>query len=349
MKLSPKHIALSAVILTTFLSGHALSATVDLTNKIYATYGDANSYSLPLNSLEVMSGPGQIDLFTKLGLGANGQLTNTAGMDSAFDTPQANNIPGFRMTASNEPGGIQGSWDRNGWWDSQLSALNSALDFAKNSMVFFFANNETGNGDNLAAWARVELTKISTNSLVGRFDMTNDADKNGVSNFMTPLGDGVLMGDVNSYASSGAAPGVADFLRSGGLVCLSGGAVVDCSQAHDQEIQHNLGGDRAAYAVVVPELDALIASLLIGNADLSDYALHVEYRLGCGSEGLFPQVRQGNGTECDPNYALNGGDEKVFLGTQLASNHNAPEPGSAALLALGMIGAALARRRLHAA
>lgn len=347
MKSLSKKIAFSATLLSALISGHSFAATVDLTNKGYVTYGDANSYSLPLNGLEVLAGPGQIDLFTKLGLGANGQLGNgVAGMDDAFDTPQADTISGFRMSAANEPGALQGSWDRNGSWDSQLSSLNTMLNFNLNSMVFFFANNETGSGDNLAAWARVELTRISTNSSLGIFDMTNDADKNGTGGYgPPPVGGGVLMGNVGNYTTSNNAPTVADFLMSGGAVCLNAGVIVDCSQPHDQTVQHNLGGDRAAYAVVVPELDALIAGLLANNADLSDYALHVDYRLGCGPEGSFPQVPQGGGTECDPNYALNGGDEKVFLGTQLARNNNVPEPGSAMLVGLGLIGAALIRRR----
>ncbi len=339
----------AAFLASAFLAAPAAAATIDLTNKGYVTYGDANSYSLPLNNLEVMAGPGHIDLYTKLGLGANGQLGNgIAGMDNAFDTPQANNIPGFRMDATNEPDGLQaGGWDRNGWWDSTLAALNTSLDLTHNSMVFFFANNETGNGDNLAAWARVELTRISTGDLLGRFDMTNDPKNLGVMGYgPPPIGGGVLMGDVTAYTSDGAAPGLADFLMSGGKVCLAGGIIVSCADPHDQEVQHNLGGDRAAYAVVVPELDALILQLLGGGADFSDYALHVDYRLGCGPEGAFPQVPQGNNTECDPDYALNGGDEKVFLGSQ-ALRQNVPEPASILLIGLGLLGMGLMRRRFQ--
>lgn len=106
MKPFSNSIIFSTMFLSSLVSGQAFSATVDLTNKGYVTYGDANSYSLPLNGLEVMAGPGQIAAFTKLGLGANGQLGNTAGMDDAFDTPQANNIPGFRTSTSPEPGGV---------------------------------------------------------------------------------------------------------------------------------------------------------------------------------------------------------------------------------------------------
>ena len=70
MKLSSKKVALSLTLISALISGHSVAATVNLTNKGYVTYGDANSYSLPLNGLEVKSGPGQIALFTKLGLGA---------------------------------------------------------------------------------------------------------------------------------------------------------------------------------------------------------------------------------------------------------------------------------------
>ena len=330
----------------------AAAPTIDLTGAGYVTYGDANSYSLPVNGLQVMSGPGQITLFTKLGLGANGQLDNgTAGMDDAFDTPQANTINGFRMTSSNEPGSLEGAWDRNGWWDSTLSALDSAIDFSTYSMVFFFANNETGGSanDNLAAWAQVELTRISDDTSLGLFEFTNDADGDGVQGYgPPPAGGGVLGGDVTAFTSAGDAPVLADFVMSGGEVCLdASNALVDCSgPGVVASFEHNLGGDRAAYALVLPELDALIAGLLVGGADLSDYALHVQYRLGCGSDALFPTITQGANTLCDPSYALNGGDEKVFIGTQLAVV-NVPEPTSVLLLATGLIGLSALRRPKH--
>ena len=63
------------------------------------------------------------------------------------------------------------------------------------------------------------------------------------------------------------------------------------------------------------QLAEIMANLAPGES-LADYAMHVDYRLGCGPEGAFPQVPAGgNKTECDPNYATNGGSEKVFIGT----------------------------------
>ncbi|MCB1963695.1 MAG: PEP-CTERM sorting domain-containing protein [Rhodocyclaceae bacterium] len=351
-----KHLTATALLAVLPLTA-AAAPTINLNGLGYVTYGDANSYSLPLSGLNVMSGPGQIDMFTKLGLGANGQLGNgTAGMDNAYDTPQANNVEGFRMSAANEPDGVQGSWDRAGWWDTTLSALHSKLDLNLYSPVFFFANNETGGAgtDNLASWAQLELTRISDGMSLGLFEFTNDPDHDGVSGYgPPPIGGGVPQGDVTAFTSSGAAPVLADFVMSGGEVCLDAtNAIVDCSGAGVvTSAEHNLGGDRAAYALVVPELDALLASLMMNGADLTDYALHVEYRLGCGSDALFPEVPQGQGggTRCDPTYALNGGDEKVFIGTQLASiTTTLPEPSSLLLVALGLIGSAIARTQRRA-
>lgn len=331
-----------AALLTAPLFG--LAATVDLSGKGYVTYGDANTYSLPLSGLQVLSGPGQIDLFVKLGLGANGQLGNSKpGMDNAFDTPQANNVDGFRMNVGNEPGGTEGLWDRVGWWDATLAAMNSKLDLLMNSIVFFFANNETGGGSsaNLAAWARVEVSQISTSTVLGRYDMTNDIQHDGQGYGPPPVGGGVPLGNPGLYTSNGAGPFVSDFLQSGGQVCLNAFfQFTDCSGPGVViSQQHNLGGDRAAYAIVLPEMDALISTLVSApGSNLNDFAIHVQYRLGCGPElnqvgGGFPTVPVGQTTECDPNYALNGGDEKVFLGTQLLQNE-IPEPGSLALMCL---------------
>ena len=143
---------------------------------------------------------------------------------------------------------------------------------------------------------------------------------------------------------------------SGGLVCADAAGLVDCSQPHLFEFQHNLGGDRAAYAVVFPELNKqlaevidIVASNLNPGETLANYALHVDYRLGCGPEGAFPQVPAGgNKTECDPNYATNGGSEKVFIGT-LENIQAVPEPTSSALAALGLLGALGALRRRYKA
>lgn len=338
--------------MTVLASAAAQAApTVDLTGKGWATYGNGNSYSLPLNGLEVMSGPGQIDVFTKLGLGANGQLPNsTPGMDDAYDTPQANNIEGFRMGAGNEPGGgAQGWWDRDGWWDATIASINTKVDLLKEKLVFFFANNETGGAgtDNLAAWARIEITNKNT-GLIGRVELTNDADEDGISVYSPPTSpfDPRLFGDANAYLDNGNGPVLADFLQSGGAVCIDiNGLPQLCDGSEAQKVEHNLGGDRAAYAIVFPKLDAWIAQIVDNpNNNLNDYAIHVDFRLGCGPEGPFPQVSQGGNTECDGQYALNGGDEKVFLGTQLRDDVVIPAPATLALVGLGLLGIGLRRR-----
>jgi len=345
------------LLLGVLMSSQASAGTVDLSTAGFVQYGDGLSYSLPLSGLEVMSGPGQINLFTKIGLGANGQLGNgTTNMDNAYDTPQANNVSGFRMADASDPGGVQGSWDRAGWWDATVSALSGALN--GNLPVFFFANNETGsNGSllessdaSLAVWGRVEVTD-KNGLVIGRYDLTNHADNSGapVGYGPPPIGGGALFGNPLNYTSTGAQPGVADFLMSGGAVCLDASSIpVSCaSPAAVKTVQHNLGGDRAAYAVVVPELNALLEQLMLSGDDLNDYAFHMDVRLGCGSEGNFPGTTANNGRfDCSGAYALNGGDEKIFIGT-LDLIQKVPEPGSLLLVAGALLGLALSNKRKH--
>ena len=349
MKTRNNKTLIAFAISSAFFTATAGAAPVDLTGGLYMTYGDANSYSLPINGLEVMAGPGQIDVYTKLGL--QSQLSNsTPGMDDAFDTPSANNISGFRTRLSADPGGVDplNTWDRAGWWDTTLSALNSKIDLVNNSLVFFFANNETGGQDgnpNLAAWGRVELTD-STGTVIARYDLTNHGAAYGAGGVP---GTGDPMADVTPYTSTGTEPHESDFVQSGGLVCSDGVTMVDCSAPHTIEYQHNLGGDRAAYAIIFPELNRDIAQLIADGKNLADYAMHVDYRLGCGVEtnadgSSFPQVPAGNNkTQCDPNYAINGGSEKVFIGS-LQSLAYIPEPTLLSLTALGLLGGALFRR-----
>ena len=353
------HLRVLPLVLGTLVFGHASAGTVDLSTAGYVQYGDALSYSLPANGLEVMSGPGQINLFTKVGLGANGQLGNgKAGMDDAYDTPQANNVDSFRMSGQSDPGGLQGAWDRAGWWDSTVGALFGAL---KGLPIFFFANNETGsNGSlledadaSLAVWGRIEVTDAA-GTVVKRYDMTNHSDNSGdpvgygtISS--GKIGGGDLLGDPANYVSTGAAPVVADFLMSGGALCLNASGIpvaCDGSQgAVAKTVQHNLGGDRAAYAVVVPELNAYIQSLISGGENLDLYAIHLDVRLGCGAEGSFPSTTGNNGkTECNGDYALNGGNEKIFIGTADLLQP-VPEPASLLLMGGALMSLCLVRRR----
>jgi len=92
--------------------------------------------------------------------------------------------------------------------------------------------------------------------------------------------------------------------------------------------------------------------------NFDDYAIHINYRLGCGPEltkagtgsgdlGGFPTYdAPGNKTPCAENYALNGGDEKVFIGTSAAISQ-IPEPSSTLLTGLALLALGMVRRRLN--
>ena len=147
----------------------------------YVTYGDGNSYALPVNAFiydaaqgggtgpgipfYVVSTPGAIKDLTVVATGASGNPVNTnyPGADDAYPTPNGTGSSNYFSTGSvADPGGagefngITG--DAAGTWDVTLAALASFLQ--GDSPVFFFNNNQVNSGastnQNLAAWAQIK-------------------------------------------------------------------------------------------------------------------------------------------------------------------------------------------------
>ena len=358
-----KHnIVLPALLLTASLPASA--AMIDLSGIGYVTYGDFNSYSMPIAAIQagctnfntscpyyIQSGPGQISDLIVVATGASGGPVNTnfAGMDNAYATPSGVSGSNFFTTGTttdpDEVSTFTGDTDER--WDSSLLALKSFLN--GDAMTFFFNNNNLNGGfeQSLAAWAQIEVTDAA-GGRVGIFDFTNNG---GAYDLVSEGGGGTFLGDVGLYNSTGTGPLVGDnsstdYVLAGGPICINlsispGTPIpVSCSSpaAEQGPINHNLGADTAAYAVVAPELNALLAGLFaLDDATLAQYTMHIDLRLGCdpGFGTATDEICIGELSGFGKN--INNGYEQLFIGTAQLTPPRIPEPGILFLFATGLL------------
>lgn len=317
------------------LAGMASSsyAALDLTGASYVTYGDANSYALAVNQAMtgdknwyVNSTPGAIQDLVVVATGSSGGpvTTNFAGMDDAMSTPS----------------GVNGSTFFSGVWNSTLAAFTNFLD--GENALFFFNNNQVNSGaatnQNLAVWAQISLTGDGLAPVY--FDFTNQGLMFAPFNLG---GGGTLNGDPSLYNSVGAGPLAGtnlatDYVLSGGEICLNAAkAPVPCGDPSAVEtVNNNLGANQAAYAIDVPDLNTWLSAWLNGeHAGYTDFNLNL--RFGCDPSTVNPEIN------CTARSA-NNGYEQLFIGTS-TTVVQVPEPGSLALLGLGLLGLVAGLRR----
>lgn len=394
-----KHkLILAALAFGTSLGAGA--ADIDLTGLGFVQYGDAQSYSLPIANYQfgfntntgpyaIDSTPGQIQDLTVLGTGSEGVpvTTNTDGMDNAYSTPTGVSGETFFYPNLATYRGTEGTVANNldTTWDTSLAALQTFLDGEQ--MVVFFNNNQTNSTDtsdqSLAAWARVWITDAAGNVVDGStFEFTN---MDGAYNLVSLGGGGQFLGDVTTYTATGDGPGdpssfdlngATDYVLSGGQLCVATGGIlpvpvpVPCGSdptlvggdTISSAINHNLGADHVAYAILFPELNALLEALFASGTDLTNYTLHADIRLGCEALNTVPTTQGPPGFEYGTTPedswmecgiangwgdALNNGYEQIFIGTAIVPE--VPEPGSLALVALGLISLGFIARRRHSA
>jgi hypothetical protein len=340
-----------------FAAVAAQAATVDLTGLGFVTYGDAQSYSMPIANFQygfntntgpfaISSTPGQIQDLVVLGTGTESKptTTNYAGQDHAYSSPSGVSGSTYFFSSPTTNRGVTPTVNNNldSTWDSSLAALKTFL--GSSQMAVFFNNNQENSGgrtsQSLAAWARVWITDASGAVVKGStFEFTN---QDSPYNLVTAGGGGKFFGDV-SYVAPGSGPGnpdvgadqsvSTDFVLSGGPICVATGGIitipvpVPCGSdpglvggtAISSEINHNLGADHVAYTLIFPELNALLLSLFgsLTADELANFTFHADVRLGCSDTTLPVSEWMSCAVTNGFGTGLNNGYEQWFIGTAI--------------------------------
>lgn len=269
-----------------------------------------------------------------------GQNPALVQVDNNFQPPTGSTGT-FDMAPGGEPAEIFGNgqdsevdWDGDvaGRWDAKLSSIVSFLGDA--DLVFLFDNNQVGTdlSQQQFFWARLDILDGPAGGVVASYCLTS-AHTFGVF-------------DPNSNACSATFQEYTDFLNpgsfvgSGGRFCVDkttgasflpgGGAAPpsnegDCTAENGYFVSNNLGASSAEFAAFVPDLN----ENLLAWAD-AGYFMQIDFKM----------------------RGLNNGGEKLWIaGVEITDTPDepVPAPGTLALMALGLLGAAAGSRRLRKA
>ena len=147
-------------------------------------------------------------------------------------------------------------------------------------------------------------------------------------------------------------PGLTDYVLSGGQICLDAGDdIVACDGSEGavvERINHNLGANEVAYALVFPELNALMSTLGASAA----HTLHVDFRLGCDPAFFGPSGTPDSNAEICSGESfgfgknINNGYEQIWIASTESDVPNIPEPLTIFMLGAGLAGLGFARKRM---
>lgn len=352
MKSTASRIAALALFLS---SGSAFAVTLPPSSTCQTSgdclqYGDFTIYSLNFLNYKyktvgnntpfgVSASDGQIKDFIIFGTGSNNAAAqlNPVGMDNAYNTPEPGGSSAFSTAASEPINGPAG--DVNGQWNASIGSLRTFL--GASQFVSYFRFNETGNGtaldeQSLLLWAKVTLRDTvdgDGGGLLGdktfylRTGLSPLAPTTGVSD----ISPNVLDTDFAAYAPwayvhsdiCAGDPGTGkQFIHFG--PCTT----TEKNTLGYETVPQNLGVNDAAFAVYNKELDDLIHS---SDYDYFDLDWQMIYVAG-GAEAAWVQD---NTFACPPTAPG-------------CTTIQVPEPGSLALIGIGLLGlASIGRRAGH--
>lgn len=263
-------------------------------------FGDFLVYSLPLIGINVKSTPGAIKDGVVVYTGAEGVpvTTNLTDMDDAFPSVTGSGCPSscyFSTTITSDPDGVTFTGDKDKSWDSTLSAFLGYL--GGKTPLFFFNQNETNAGAPDPTLVTDPITGATGCGMTGSQDLCVYGqvvlrDSNATVPDKTFEFEGPARFTSAGFLGTDGAPTLPkEYVLAQGAICLNAlNLPTPCAgPGVVKTVNHNLGADQAAYAVLSPALNAaLLACVSVTGCAWDTLSIRLDLDgLSNGYEQLF--------------------------------------------------------------